>query len=329
MEKVGDKFKLRTNEVFHGPNTRFMGNSGAMAFRPAKGTQLRTITKEAYSTLADTLGFPVSYLKDLTPKTCCDLLSELGSKREKYYTIMNQEGQIVGFTKPNKAGTPVNIDRALTVIERVIPDTNYNRVLFPDQGTVELEVIGPSQDAVVKDDIVQAGALVRFSPIGINIPVVQSFAVRQWCMNGCTTHDSLAEYKFNGGGGGDSGGNGGGDIYRWMRDATKEAYKSLPAIMAIWRELLSKGIDPHQRGPFLEALLKEAGITGANAVAVRDYALQHPPANEYDMYHMVTWAASHVLKEPKAISRARKASEAFASADAHRAVCPLCKRDTN
>jgi hypothetical protein len=83
-------------------------------------------------------------------------------------------------------------------------------------------------------------------------------------------------------------------------------------------------IPAEQRAGVLEQLLREAGITGKDAEAVRAQAIQNPPHNSYDMMNLITWASSHILQEPIRIHRALRAGASFSDESEHASVCPLC-----
>ena len=85
-------------------------------------------------------------------------------------------------------------------------------------------------------------------------------------------------------------------------------------------------IAPEDRASVLEAMLRSAGITGVNAEAVRAHALEEPPETAYDAHNLITWAATHILTEPRRILRARAAMATFTSETEHRRVCPVCRR---
>ena len=77
-------------------------------------------------------------------------------------------------------------------------------------------------------------------------------------------------------------------------------------------------------GLILEQLLKEARIGGEVADAVRTMAIQEPPRNTYEMFNLITWASSHLIKEPAQIDRARSVAANFTSAETHHTYCPVC-----
>ena len=74
----------------------------------------------------------------------------------------------------------------------------------------------------------------------------------------------------------------------------------------------------------LEALLKEARITGENAEAVRARAIEEPPTNNYDLVNLVTWASSHVIREPQRIQRTLGTAASFTAEQEHARICSVC-----
>jgi hypothetical protein len=156
---------------------------------------------------------------------------------------------------------------------------------------------------------------VNFSPVNTIKPLVQSYVLRLACTNGATSKTVLAEFT---GGEGD-------DVWQWFRQSVRAAYQSLGAVINRYREMIQERIPADQRAAMLEELLRQAGITGKEAEAVRAQAIQDPPRNTYDMMNLITWASSHIIQSPERIQRALKASATFTSESQHATICPLCQ----
>jgi len=88
--------------------------------------------------------------------------------------------------------------------------------------------------------------------------------------------------------------------------------------------MIKERIPADQRASMLEALLRQAGITGRDAEVVRAQAIEQPPRNTYELLNLVTWASSHIISEPKNIQRALNATATFTDETEHASVCPLC-----
>jgi len=76
----------------------------------------------------------------------------------------------------------------------------------------------------------------------------------------------------------------------------------------------------------LEAMLRDARITGEDADAIRARAIEEPPRNTYDLVNLLTWASSHVVREPARIRRIQNTVAAFSNESEHKQVCPICHR---
>lgn len=69
---------------------------------------------------------------------------------------------------------PVHPDIVLGAIDNALPDAELARVMaVKDDCYARLEVIGAQEEAVVPGDLVRAGVMVNFSPIGTIEPAVQ------------------------------------------------------------------------------------------------------------------------------------------------------------
>ena len=136
-------------------------------------------------------------------------------------------------------------------------------------------------------------------------------------MNGASSFEKLAEFKGSGGGDG--------SFLPWFNSSVKKAYRSVDRILNQWRDMVNQPISPADRAGLLAALLKEARISGEYAEAIQEHALEAPPQNAYDLYNLITWGASHVLTDPMAILRARRASDDFSHEKTHRRLCPVCR----
>jgi len=179
-----------------------------------------------------------------------------------------------------------------------------------------LQVVGAKEAAVRRGDLVRAGALVQFSPINTIQPVVQSYVLRLMCTNGVSTKTVLAEF---------TGGHGeGDDVWQWFRQSVRAAGQALGAIVNRYQQMIKERIPADQRASMLEALLRQAGITGRDAEVVRAQAIEQPPRNTYELLNLVTWASSHIISEPKNIQRALNATATFTDETEHASVCPLC-----
>jgi len=206
----------------------------------------------------------------------------------------------------------------LSTIERAIPRCDYHRVTVLPNCAATLEIIGARQEAVRRGDMVRAGAMISFSPINTIFPMVQSYVLRLVCTNGATSKTVLTQFT---GGAGE-----GDDIWQWFRQSVQAACRALGQVVERYRQMIQERIPAEQRAAMLEELLRQAGITGKEAEAVRAQAIQEPPRNAYDMMNLITWASSHIIRSPERIQRALNAGATFTSESQHATICPLCRR---
>jgi len=315
MEKISPLMGLNFKEVTHENHTRVQVGVEEVVFRPGNGGHSLPLSEDGMTGLASFAGFSGAFFKTLSNDTLGKVATELLLHKEKY-GILIKDGQIVDFTSP-KHYHNIPAEKVLNTIEKVIPDVEYNRALV-DRETVHLEVTGPDELLMLKGDNVRAGALIRWSPIGITLPSVQSFVLRRFCINGATSNTILREFGF---GGGDEG-----NVWEWFKKSVRDAYHSYNKVAEAWRKLVNENVPDQDRPLMLEALIKQAGLDPNVAEAVRSRALQEPPTNAYDMMNLVSFATSHLMDEPKRIHRAQSAIAAYTDAETHALTCPVCRR---
>ena len=318
LERIQPILNYRVRSVVHEPRTRVQVLPDMVALRPSGGAHLVPFAKEGVTALAQYTGMGGNLIRQLSPDTFGRVATELLARHEQYGLILKGDS-IVAFCKRGVyQGLPA--ERVLHAIERSLKGTDYHRVQV-NEGTTEvrLEVVGAQQQPVVRGDLVRAGALINFSPVGTINPMVQSYVVRLTCTNGAMSNDVLAEYHYGGNGGGE-----GDNIYQWFRDSVRSVGGALSTIVERYHRMRPEA----QRAQVLEALLRQAKITGEDAQAVRAMAIERPPRNAYEAMNLITWANSHVLTEPRQITRAQQAAARFSDEAQHSRVCPVCRRQS-
>jgi hypothetical protein len=323
MQKIEPAMNLRVRTVDRAAGTRVVATADRVAIRPSQSGRYIEFTEEGVQSLASFIKVVWPVAKNLTPDTFGRVATELIQKQNQFALVVRDDA-VTGVI--NGGNHLVDTDRALATIERTIPGVDYHRALV-DGTTVELEVVGEQQQPVVRGDLIRAGALVRFSPVGTVRPFVQSYALRLACTNGATANTVLREFRFAGGGGGeggDGGGNGNGNFWAWFRKSVHDAYGALENIVQQYQRMLHERVPADQRAAMLEGMLRQAHITGSDAEAVRAMALQSPPTNGYEMFNLLTYATSHILRHPRAIAKAREITAQYSSEEEHEAVCPVC-----
>lgn len=306
---------VTTRTIEHQPRTRVVVQPDQVILRPGSGGRLMPMNEDGVKSLAKFIGMPEKMGKEISP----DLFSQVANHilaRRGHYSVMLIDGAITSFERPG-IGRQVNPERLITTIERAIPNPEYMSVTLSANYTASLELVGEKREPVVRGDLIRAGALVNFSPVGTIAPSVQSFVVRLACTNGMAENTVLREY--NGGGG-----NEGDDQWQWFRKAPHDAYGAITPIVNRYRELVKNRIPDKERALILENMLHKAGVKGELADAIRAQAIQDPPRNEYQMLNLITFASSHLAREQAQVQKLRSVAADFSSEERHAGYCPIC-----
>ncbi len=330
LERMDPILNTHLREIDHTPRTRVAVTPEVVTFRPGGGQRTLEMTEEGVQSLANFVGLPWSIAAKLHPNTFGAAATELLDRKSKYSLVVKD--QRVNAVVKRTHYHPINVERALGAIEQAIPGIVFHRILLINNEVASIEVIGDKREAVAQGDLIQAGANIIISPMGTVNPVIQSYALRLSCTNGQTSNTVLREYRWGGGGGGggDSGGNTGGEnVWQWFRRGTREAYNALDRIVQRYRELSDEAIPQGDRAAMLEALLRDARIPTEVANVIRSRAVDNPPQNSYDLMNLLTFAASHLLKEPKQIIKTRKVIDSYVIEESHARVCPICRTRRN
>lgn len=293
-----------------------------ISIRPGRGKRSLLLTEDGRRSFNDYLG-TTRLAPQVSTKTAAMVANDLLAHKERFAYVI-KDGQIIGFTTPRQFNN-MNPDKVISTIEGIIEQPDFNRVMIdPANQTVTLEVIGAQNTAVAKGDLIRAGAMLIFNPLGIHEVQVQSYVLRLACTNGATSNTVLNSFSFGGRGGGDNEGKG--DVWKWMRGSLRKAYNSYEKVAERWRVMMEENIPEADRVMVLNALMKEAGMTREQQAMLTSQALTHPPLTSYDMLNLMTWASSHMLESPAQVHRARHAAVTFQSSDSHERFCPVCRR---
>jgi hypothetical protein len=314
LEKLESLSNTTARPVMHTPRTRVLVQPSQVVIRPGSGGQLVPLSENGVKAMTNFVGVPQTVCRELSPDLFGRVMTELLCRKERYNLLLD-DGEVQNFGD-YRGVRSLPVDRVLSTIEQAIPRCDYHRVSVLENYSAMLEIVGINQQAVRRGDLVRAGAMVSFSPINTVRPVVQSYVLRLACTNGMTSKTVLAEFT---GGGGE-----GDDVWQWFRQSVRAAYQSVGDIVSRYRNMIKERVPADQRAGMLEELLRQAGITGKEAEAVRAHAIQEPPHNTYDMMNLVTWASSHIVRSPARIQRALNASATFTSESEHASICPLC-----
>ena len=308
---------VKVKDIVHSPNTKVeVDGAEKVVFRPGGGGHTMVVSEAGLTSMAKAAGFPAGMAEKLTPKTFGNVATELLARVEEY-AILVKDDQATAFVKKGTYRN-LNAERVLETVQRAVPDfEGFSRVLINPDFSTSTELVTAHQSEVSKGDMVKAGALVTFSPIGTVLPGVQSYVNRLVCLNGATSNDVMRNFNFKGEG--DS-------IWQWFRKAVKDAIESLDPIVARWRVMTAEVIAPEDRALILAAIIKDAKLPIEAASAMEQRALEAPPQNSYDMLNLLTWTTSHAMSEPVAIGRARRVVTEFQAASTHQRYCPTCRR---
>jgi len=313
LEKLQPICQTTMRQVTHTPRTRVVIQPDQVILRPGSGGQLIPMNEKGARAMANFIGMPNALCQSLNPDLFGKVATELLARKERYNLLIDQ-GEIRDFAEYQGVHN-LSAERVLTTIEQVIRSAEFHRVTVLGNYSAMVEVVGEQRQAVHKNDLVRAGAMVTFSPISIVRPLVQSYVLRLACTNGMTSKTVLVEYRP-----GDEGDN----IWQWFRQSVRSAYQAMGDIVNRYRKMLQERIPADQRAAMLEAILKEASIVGQDAEAVRARAIEEPPHNTYDLMNLITWASSHIIREPRRIQHALNAVATFTTEKEHAQICPLC-----
>lgn len=315
LEHLEPLTRTQVRQVVHSPRTRVIVTPDMVTLRPGSGGHLVPLSRDGTKALANFIGMPQAMGSRLTPDTFGRVATELLGRKERYNLLLDND-QVKDFAEYRGVRT-IQPERLVTTIERAIPGADFHRVLLPGDYSAAIEIVGERRQPVARGDLLRAGAHVTFSPIGTVVPMVQSYAMRLSCTNGATTNDIIREFRF--GGDGD-------DVWQWFRQALGDSYRAIGNIVNRYQEMRNERIPAGQRALMLEAMLKEARITGEDADVVRARAIEEPPRNTYELVNLITWASSHLIREPARVRQAQIAAATFTSQEEHAQLCPLCHR---
>ena len=321
LERMEPILNTQVRIMEHNPRTRVVVTPDMVTLRPGSGQRHLEMTKGGAQSMADFVGLPRNLAAKLHPNTFGAVATELLARKQRY-ALMIKEGAVTAMGKPTEYRS-LSPARVLSAIEGGIKGIEYHRVLILENFVVCLELIGERREPVVRGDLIQAGAQVSFSPIGTVDPIVQSYALRLVCTNGMTSNTILREFHYGGDGGE------GDDIWQWFRRSSKEAYDSLDRIVARYRQMADEQIPAAQRAMMLEAMLRDAKITGSDANAIRAMAIENPPQTSYDMMNLLSNATSHLLEDAMRVRRAQNTVASFTSEEEHARLCPVCHTRRN
>ena len=162
LQALEPALNLKVRAVDHAPGVRVTATAERVAIRPSQSGRWVEFSDEGVKSLAGfiNLGWPVA--QHLSPDTFGRVATELIQKAPQFGLVVRDDV----IQSVVKGGSHmVDADRALATIERAVPGIDFHRAIV-DGTKVELEVVGEQETPVVKGDLIKAGAMVRFSPVG-------------------------------------------------------------------------------------------------------------------------------------------------------------------
>ena len=329
LDRIANMTDMRAVRVNDTSRVKVLNGPEGLAIRP-NGGKLYTVG-DPDQLLAFT-GIPKPLAKKLSPDTTAramaDVLRDAGQ-----VTLLTKDGDVVDVAGPG-AYSPLDPERVFRMVDRSVPGFGIHNFRELPHHTVGLELLGVDEPKPVPDgthhifregeqDLVKAGVFLQFSPLGLTAPLVQAFAMRLVCTNGLLTNEIIRDFQYGGRGGAGEGD----DVWQFFRQSTKDAYTAIDRIIERFHQMKDEGIPEGERAMVLAAMIKEAGLSKEAKAAIEARAIEHPPHSMYDAYQLITWATSHVERDPVRIVRAQRRAANFTDADrAQHRICPTCNR---
>ena len=264
------------------------------------------------------LGFSNAMAKRLAATTASQVASEL-LRQKGEVTALTRYDELLGMA-PKGRYKELPVDLVLEVIQQNLGDAgtvDCNRAMILPKYGVRLEMIGDTEHEVVKGDLIRAGVMVEFNPVGLTNPVVQSFGVRLVCTNGMTSNQVLESYSMTA------------DVENtreWLRQSVTKAYTGLADAVQRWRMMAGTAVTPTDRTLILGGIARDAKLNAKEQTALFTKAAEEPPETAYDVLNLATWVTSHVMTQPQRVIRAQNAVARFVQEDTAHKYCPTCKR---
>ena len=272
-------------------------------------------TEDSYKTSLKHIGMSSAMVSKLSATTASAAATELLQKKGEATAVFKD--QILMAMAPKGRYKPFSVAMALDIIQSELGEFEVNRASMRGQYTVRLEIAGPDQFQVEDDDLIRAGVMVDFNPIGLTDPIVQTFGVRLVCTNGATSNVVFSTQALT---------SEEEDNKEWFRANVRAAYDGVEAAVEQWRNMQKKKVTARERPLLLGGFARAAGLNGKEQSALFAHAAENPPQNAYDVFNCLTWLTSHGMDDPNRTARAQLATAKFVGEETHSKHCPTCKR---
>ncbi len=321
LEQIGDLGNLKARVINGDFRVKHSQAEGTFSIKPSPHGKPLMVLPSGVESVLRFAGIGDKLSGRLSSSTLAGVVEEsLKGMKDGAFSALTDNGNIIDLA-PARDYRTVDSERVLDNIARGIKDdVEFNRVLKLPNHTVQVQTLGVEERAVAVDDIVRAGTLTQWSPIGVTAPLVQAFDVRLVCTNGMTHMDVLEEFAFVGSGGGGEGDN----IWQWFRQASRRAYQAIGPVTERYQQLMAEEVTAEDRAAVINALLKSMRANKEVTDAVNARALEAPPTNSWEVLNLGTWATTHAMVEPAHILRGQRALTEYVNEDTHSRTCPTC-----
>lgn len=314
LAQVGAWGDVKPRQVVLKPRSlRFDADTGIVSYRSGKTEY--AVLPPAVLQAAKSLRIPEDYAKRCPPTVLLPQLEYWGEQVGDVRLWVNPQHEVVGVSPAD--GEPIPVDRALKVLEKALPATQYDKAWFDSPtGVLDITAATPRiQEHVVKGDIVQSGVHLAFGVTGMPTPSVEAYILRLACLNGATSTEFTGQFRAS------SSGDGPG-LWDWLKDTILIAAGTLSKEVARLRALREIPLDGNTSA-VVESLFAEQRLPRGAREVIAAMVMDRRPQTVYDLYNIITEAGSHRVDRREQVLALAHAAGGFA---AHAERCPMCFR---
>ena len=266
------------------------------------------LSENAIGDAARWSSIPILFLKRCDDDMQTMLLNHFFEKMSySFPSIVLQNSNVVSFVG---AGTELlDISGVVGTVFNSVPSADVDRVIL-DQNWINLYVSTPErQEAVVKGDVINGGALLRFSPYA-GKPEIMPYLLRLVCTNGLTKVETSTRFTASYGR----------DLYEWIAEKLPIACESVFDEVKIYRRMRGVRMNGNTSSFLSHAI---GSLPNSVQQTIRDLVMDERPETLYDMMNLITYYASHEVEDPSMISMLMATGGEIS---AHYDICPSCHR---
>lgn len=340
MEPLDGYGRVRLHHLEH-PKVEIAEGGGIVLRIPKDSTDPETehddfiVTKDLWSAMAKELGAGTRYF-DNTPARL--LLPQVNwwfsdeADRDEIFMLTKpgNQNRLLGVDLLKPGRFPVSATRLLETVHGTIADKGgepvysyYERTGLRDvafsciQPHTQHEVQGSRQVG----DILRAGVVVQFSPIGLRPVTVSAYTDRLICTNGMTTTDSLDAWSA-------PGGEGNNDPYEWIPRAIDAAWDRVSGMFEEADRLAQTDVPEDAVETIVTDLFDTMRTPQSLRAAVLRRLANQNVESMWDISNAITWAATHDEKIKEARHRVRLMATGGDFAQ-HSERCEVCSHLLN